>query len=1128
MAIKKDNTPLLVPLPICEHCKKIFKTLMKTQSEILVCYHCCVIFDGQMEADRKMFELGKNTKWRDHEWVMPLPDNMEEIIKNRDVKYYLNQYQFDTDKPNPNLDRGYDELIDIIIKETPKVTGQLESHMQLHDETGHAKSKIDWSKEKLTGEHANQIFEELLKILVDYPEIPINKKNLMIDFIRKSVDKYIDSRNSEIENIVTARKRLIDHIKSNIKSEFLAKIEKTLNLWIDDHTPNELIKITNEEVLSIAEGAIHSIEKHKVKPNGFCSLCDEYYNDGLIKTELAETMEIIEESKQLYSKSHHKEDGSIDQQLLDIYEKKINKDFENTPQENVDEFLNEIKSENQKIKDEFKRVKQLKEEKKVMKTLSEAMSLIKKKFLFSQTDYENFTKSDDFPEDLHVRPDQFYKEWKDLGDNEHDRWKKYLGADKRLYDFRKDKDAHKRQTVRQILLEIEKRLDHYMLLTPGLLTNWFKIMGLFHHRDPGVRAFVKQFINTEKTPEGRKELQEALSRTIYNLQVGYSPKGIDKSAIPLPSTAKTFLDQVRSEKINYVKTALLEKIPSISVRFILENAREIVPMTKDTRWWNLHISFIVSMIWRQLFDSKRELIEIEHMMKEPRNGNAFHDEVMSRFWDEYNTVKSMRFWANDYNFRVEGVLKQPLLNQLYTAFKLRILNGFCNFGDPGIGKTNAALLATKIHTKNFKVKFTLIIAPHNVCKQWVKSINNIYPHSFVSIGKHIFKDWAKGTYENYYHVINYEKFSRDKGKLVDELANFQIDFVIIDEAHHSKIRDESNISNTRLNIEKLLDRIRAKNRYLKCLMLSATPIINNIREGKSLLEMVTGTKYPDLKTADNLGNATELHSEFVPFSVRYIKNYDEITQEGHDKPIFVDAYIPDYLSKEEVRKLSWMEFEQICTKARIPEIVKRLKKKTIIYCGEFVDGNPKLGLPILEQLKLAVEKAGFTCGFFTGNEIKPGIGGKGGLEDWSNCKIVDGRKIPFNPFVDGNLDVLIGSSSLSEGINELQYVCNNLILNGLCWTYAEFKQLVGRLVREGQKSKTVTISLILSRINGYDYDLKVKLNRLEAKRILGNCVTDGTLPDLSTKINTKSEMKKLMAHILLKYDSGIKIPIRSQ
>lgn len=1089
----------------CDGCHQKYLFLSSSDSGRDLCFTCYSNQENAFEATKIASEIGE---YQTELWTNPLPDNYEEIVKKRAINREL--VFTDINKGDSRL------LIDHILDKIKEGIGR----------------KFQ-SSQTLTEKDYDEVYENCMKIWESYPDIPPETRSKMMNIIKEEFEFYKEAHNTHLKGEKKEKERLLNVLKEKIKPEFYKKIEKIMQMWIEDRQ-EPLSKVADEQILSAADGAIHNVEKHKEMANGYCKICDEYYNNGSIKTKLSTALEIIDESISLFSRKRkqfydsQRKEGISQTETEEEFQKELSKysidlkrNFQNTKQEKVDEFIQKIKEENIRIKDDYKKERERKKQEITTKSWNEARSYIRKQNLFTQTDFENFSKSDDFPEDMHQTPHLFYKEWKGLKSKSlSDQYKEFLGIEGRTYNFRKDPKAHKRQTTKQIFQELQERFDHYCSLTPGFLVTQFKNAGLFHHRDPGIRAFVRQFIETEKTPEGKKELYESLSRTIFNLQVGHFPKG-EVDTTPLAENEKTYLDKKQSptKKVS----SLLEKIQIFSVKNIIQNAREVIPITKDTRLWNLHVEIIKNMIFKQLFDPKRELTEIEHMIQEKKNGNPFHDEVMSRFWDEYNGLKSIKFWKPDYSFKVAGQLKLPTLNQLYTAFKMRKINGFCNFSDPGTGKTNAAYLATR----NPDIRRVLIIAPFNITKQWVSALENIYPHSFISIGKEPFKNWAKGDYDKYYHVINYEKFARDRGKLVNELANFDIDFVIIDESHHTKVRNESSISHTRINIEKLLDRLRNQNRKLKCLMLSATPVINNVQEGKSLLEMVTGTKYPDLKTTNNLGNATELHSEFIPFSIRYEKSYDDIEQKGKDKPIKVSATIPEFLKPEQKRKLSWMEIEQICTKARIPEIVKHLKKKTIIYT-DYVGGNPKLGSPILTQLKKAVEGAGFSVGFFTGEEIEDGVGGKGGLEDWSNCKVIDGKKIPFNPFVNGNIDVIIASSSIAEGIDELQYVCNNIIFNGLVWTFADFKQIIGRLVRQGQKSSTVSISLILSTLNGYEYDEKIKLNRLELKKILGNCVLDGTLPDLAKLPNTKKEYSKMMKTILNENESIIKVPIKQE
>ena len=90
--------------------------------------------------------------------------------------------------------------------------------------------------------------------------------------------------------------------------------------------------------------------------------------------------------------------------------------------------------------------------------------------------------------------------------------------------------------------------------------------------------------------------------------------------------------------------------------------------------------------------------------------------------------------------------------------------------------------------------------------------------------------------------------------------------------------------------------------------------------------------------------------------------------------------------------------------------------------------------------------------------------------------------------------MLIASRPISTGVDGLQKVCSNLIFNTLPWTHALYQQIVGRVVRTGQKNQDVKIHHIKATIGGYGYD-EMKLNRLKFKRTLADCAVDGLLPE---------------------------------
>lgn len=169
------------------------------------------------------------------------------------------------------------------------------------------------------------------------------------------------------------------------------------------------------------------------------------------------------------------------------------------------------------------------------------------------------------------------------------------------------------------------------------------------------------------------------------------------------------------------------------------------------------------------------------------------------------------------------------------------------------------------------------------------------------------------------------------------------------------------------------------------------------------------------------------------------------------------------------RNASPLAIEKILTRARIPSILEGLKRpgRSLIYT-HYVD-------EIAATLYDTIAEAGFRVGFYTGDS-------KQGLEQ----------------FKSGEIDVLIGSSSIGTGVDGLQLVCDRLIINCLPWTNAEYEQLIGRLWRQGQTSKKVEVifPLTYADVNGvkWSYCLS-KLQRIRYKKSIADAAVDGAVPE---------------------------------
>ena len=123
------------------------------------------------------------------------------------------------------------------------------------------------------------------------------------------------------------------------------------------------------------------------------------------------------------------------------------------------------------------------------------------------------------------------------------------------------------------------------------------------------------------------------------------------------------------------------------------------------------------------------------------------------------------------------------------------------------------------------------------------------------------------------------------------------------------------------------------------------------------------------------------------------------------------------------------------------------------------------------MLKDAVEGAGHSVAIYTG-------------EDHSGKDL----------FIRGMRDVLIASRPIAVGVNGLQHVTNRLIINTLPWTNANYQQLIGRLIRYGQKAEKVDVFIIRVSLDGWRYDEQFKWRRILIKKTIAECAVDGIIP----------------------------------
>ncbi|MBE9224205.1 methyltransferase domain-containing protein [Phormidium sp. LEGE 05292] len=586
-------------------------------------------------------------------------------------------------------------------------------------------------------------------------------------------------------------------------------------------------------------------------------------------------------------------------------------------------------------------------------------------------------------------------------------------------------------------------------------------------------------------------------------------------------------------------------LPIVQTKQVLKSLDHHIVSSADAEAVEFLIASAKAKIWKHTFQEETTAIT----QAETYTGDSYAQRVKSEFLDEYHRAKNLQI-PTGYAFQINGKPAEPNLMQRLIAVRVRDNKRVGNWSGTGAGKTLSAVLASRV----INAQLTLICCPNSVVEGWKNAILDIFPESQIAT-KTFTPNWQnrsplaplnKGgtpttppnttqpnqektlttpplvrgaggdlspnttqpnqektlttpplvrgaggdlspntTQPNQektpttppllrgvggdlprYLILNYEKFQQPESPdwVRTLIESEQIDFIVIDEIHYTKQRQVEDMSRRKELIGALIASANEQNPNLHIIGMSATPVINNLQEGKSLVEMVTGVAHNELDIRPTIPNCMKLHQRLVTLGIRWMPEYN-LEYEQIEIPVDCGDYI------DQIRALGKngtpLELEKILTHARLPVIRQQIQPKTLIYT-HYIQGIDSL-------LKNALEADGWRVGFYTG-EDKSGLPG----------------------FLKGEIDVLIGSSAIGTGVDGLQHVCNQLIINVLPWTHAEFEQLKGRIYRQGQVNNKVkmVIPLTFATVNGQHWSwCESKMQRLRFKKSIADAAVDGVVPE---------------------------------
>jgi superfamily II DNA or RNA helicase len=503
----------------------------------------------------------------------------------------------------------------------------------------------------------------------------------------------------------------------------------------------------------------------------------------------------------------------------------------------------------------------------------------------------------------------------------------------------------------------------------------------------------------------------------------------------------------------------------------LDKATTLIDQTtSDKEAIDFLIAKAAGKLWTQCFrDEQSALNEAKQF-----SGNQYAQAARDTFLEEYTRSKQLPLPVG-YDFRDNnGKLRQPKLMQKLIAYRVQKLDRVLNLSGTGTGKTLSAILASRV----IGAHMTVISCPNATIDGWQTAIKNAFSNSEVQT-----KTWApewQTKVRPRYLVLNHEMFrDSNTGAMKAFIAEHAIDFVVIDELHQVKQRDEANESQRRKLMSALITDLPPLRLKPRVLGMTATPIINNLQEGKSLIELVSGLEHNEIDVKVNVQNCMKVYQKFTTMGFRMMPTYrDDRLAKIH--PIDCTPFLDDLLALGHTPHPQAVE--AILVRSRWPKIKQCLRPKTVIFTDYVKD--------IVDFLRKSVIDAGFSVGLYTGSDK-------------------ESTELEFDNMLDqfkfGATEVLIASTkTLATGVDGLQHVCNNVIFATLPWTNTDYEQAIGRFDREGFQFDTFDVHVpktyaVLS--DGQEWSwCESKLARIENKKGIARAAVDGEIPDTTQQL----------------------------
>ena len=596
-----------------------------------------------------------------------------------------------------------------------------------------------------------------------------------------------------------------------------------------------------------------------------------------------------------------------------------------------------------------------------------------------------------------------------------------------------------------------------MLIAQGKLPKEFEelVFTLDGTGDNSLKS-LKEKLGIEDGIENNEDELQRINKQLENLTSSENQEINDSIKVIKPQSFEELELATIEEREN-------KNLPSISNADILVLDKELIN-TCDDEAVEFFIQYKLKKIWNEVINEKRHADEIK-LFRGGKNSMRLRE----LFLEEYEKVVNYSP-PKGYSFEIEGKIAPPNMMQKLTVQRIKDYKRYGNWSGTGAGKTISFIIASR----EIESRLTVVICLNSTISQLEKNILEVYPDSLVHCRFRKGQKFDRNKYN--YLLLNYEKFQQGntEGRFQDLNKNNLVDFIVLDEIHNAKQRDKDE-SKRRGAVMRLIGRSVEMNPNFHLLGMSATPVINNLIEAKSLLQLITGKQFDDISTRGTITNALKVFNQLLLNGIRYIPKYSIVLKEltgNNTNNLNIDGGSLIESLKSNSSK-DYLGLEKILLEAKIDSIKDYLSPKTILYTY-FTDDNK---IPL--QIARFIESQGYSFGFYIGEQS------------------TKERETSKDSFVNGDTDILIASRTIGTGVDGLQDVCNRMILLTLPWTDSEYTQLKGRIYRQGSEFGEVEIIIPQVYIDlddqRWSWD-KQRLQLIKDKRTLAEAAVDGIIP----------------------------------